>query len=175
MEKKVNPEPPVRLCTQGRWLGSCHLGPVGGFPFKPTSFACKARLQPSELCVYMPSAEVSVITTRGFEHLNFLFRTLKMEEQRKGKSREQNKKAWKGKGAEGNSCYWQAKQHDSISFEFVFSLNKVCPSLFKVHPKTWQAAEFTSSSLGHSWLRLLGSILWVMFHLSKILKKLDVI
>ena len=69
-----------------------------------------------------------------FEHLNFLFRTLKMEVQRKGKSREQNKKTWEGKGAEGNSCYWQAKQHDSVSFKLVFSLNKVGPSLFQVHP-----------------------------------------
>lgn len=104
---------------------------------KPTSLACKARLQPSELCVYMPSAEVSVITTRDFEYLNFLFRTLKMEEQKKGKSREQNKKAWEGKGAEGNSCYWQAKQHDSVSFKIVFPLNKVGPSLFQLHPKIW--------------------------------------
>lgn len=104
---------------------------------EPTSLACKARLQPSEVCVYIPSAEVSAITTRDFEHLNFLFRTLKMEEQKKAKSREQNKKAWEGKGAEGNSCYWQAKQHDSVSFKIVFSLNKVGPSLFQVHPKIW--------------------------------------
>lgn len=57
-----------------------------------------------------------------------------MEVQRKGKSREQNKKTWEGKGAEGNSCYWQAKQQDSMSFKLVFSLNKVGPSLFQVHP-----------------------------------------
>lgn len=75
LEKKVNPELPEKLCTRrGDWA-PWHLGPGGIFTCKPTSLACKARLQPSELCVYMPSAEVSVITTRGFEHLNFLFRT----------------------------------------------------------------------------------------------------
>lgn len=139
--------PPERLRTQGRWLGSWHLGIVGVFPFKPTSFACEVRLQLNELCVYMPSAEVSVITTCGFE---FLFRTLKMENQREGKSRKKNKEIWTRKGAEGNNCHWQAKQHDSILFKFVFSLNKVDLFLFQVYPKIWKAAEFTSTSLGYT-------------------------
>ena len=59
-----------------------------------------------------------------------------MEEQKKGKSREQNKKAWEGKGAEGNSCYWQAKQHDPVSFKIVFSLSRVGPLYFRYIPRS---------------------------------------
>lgn len=129
--ENINPAPPEHLCTQGRWPGSWHWGPEGA-----QALACKARLQPSELCVYMPSAEVSEITTRDCEHLNFLFRLLKMEERKKGKSRKQNKKAWEGKGAEGNSCYWQAKQHDPVSFKIVFSLNRVGPLCFRYIPRS---------------------------------------
>lgn len=84
-----------------------------------------------------------------------------MEEQKKGRSREQ-KNTWKGKGAEGNNCYWQEDQYVSVTFALVFSLNKVGPSLFQVCSNVWYAAEIPFASIGYSQLPLLGSILWIM-------------
>lgn len=116
---------PEHLCTQGRWPGSWHWGPGSSSP-------CLQGQAPAEwaLCLHAICWGVKNpqhVTVNTFE---FLFRLLKMEERKKGKSRKQNKKAWE-EGSRGHQLLLASKTAWPSLIQNCVLFKQSEPSLFQ--------------------------------------------